>query len=43
MHNRLYCDMKFYRVTKIKPSLFFKGMIRKSKTYPKYNIEHKIS
>ena len=38
MHNRLYCDMKFYRVTKIKP--FIK--IRKYKTYPKYSIEHRI-
>jgi hypothetical protein len=25
MHNRLYCDMKFYRVTKIKPNFFFKN------------------
>ena len=38
MHNRLYCDMKFYRVTKIKPFI----NIRKYKTYPKYSIEHKI-
>ena len=38
MHNRLYCDMKFYRVSKIKP---FMG-IRKYKTYPKYSVEHKI-
>jgi len=38
MHNRLYCDMKFYRVTKIKPFI----EIRKYKTYPKYSIEHKI-
>lgn len=38
MHNRLYCDMKFYRVTKIKP---FIG-IRKYKVYPKSRIEHKI-
>ena len=38
MHNRLYSDMKFYRVTKIKP--FVK--IRKYKTYPEYSVEHKI-
>lgn len=38
MHNRLYCDMKFYRVTKIKPFI----EIRKYKTSPKYSIEHKI-
>lgn len=38
MHNRLYCDMKFYRVTKIKS--FIK--IRKYKTYPLNSIEHKI-
>ena len=38
MHNRLYCDMKFYRVTKIKPFI----EIRKYKTYPRYSIEHKI-
>lgn len=38
MHNRLYCDMKFYRVTKIKPFV----EIRKYKTYPKYSLEHKI-
>ena len=38
MHNRLYCDMKFYRVTKIKPFI----EIRKYKKYPKYSIEHKI-
>jgi hypothetical protein len=38
MHNRLYCDMKFYRVTKIKPFI----EIRKYKLYPKYSIEHKI-
>ena len=38
MHNRLYCDMKFYRVTKIKP--FIK--IRKYKTSPRYSVEHKI-
>jgi hypothetical protein len=38
MHNRLYCDMKYYRVTKIK--LFVE--IRKYKTYPKDSLEHKI-
>jgi hypothetical protein len=38
MHNRLYCDMKFYRVTKIKPFI----VIRKYKTSPKYSVEHKI-
>lgn len=38
MHNRLYCDMKFYRVTKIKPFI----EIRKYKTSPVDSIEHKI-
>jgi len=38
MHNRLYCDMKFYRVTKIKPFI----EIRKYKTCPRYSVEHKI-
>ena len=38
MHNRLYCDMKFYRVTKIKPFI----VIRKYKTSPKHSVEHKI-
>lgn len=38
MHNRLYCDIKFYRVTKI--NLFI--AIRKYKTFPKHSIEHKI-
>lgn len=38
MHNRLYCDMKFYRVTKIKSFI----NIRKYKTYPINSIEHKI-
>ena len=38
MHNRLYCDIKFYRVTKIKPFI----AIRKYKTFPKHSIEHKI-
>ena len=37
-HNRLYCDIKFYRVTKIKPFI----EIRKYKTYPRYNVYHKI-
>lgn len=38
MHNRLYCDIKFYRVTKIKPFV----AIRKYKTSPINSIEHKI-
>ena len=38
MHNRLYCDMKFYRVTKIKPFI----EIRKYKTSPKNSVEYKI-
>ena len=38
MHNRLYCDIKFYRVTKIKPFI----EIRKYKTSPRYSVEHKI-
>lgn len=38
MHNRLYCDMKFYRVSKIKPFM----VLRKYKTFPKYSAEHKI-
>ena len=38
MHNRLYSDMKFFRVTKIKPFI----EIRKYKLYPKYSVEHKI-
>jgi hypothetical protein len=38
MKNRLYCDMKFYRVSKIKPFM----EIRKYKTCPKYSPEHKI-
>ena len=38
MKNRLYCDMKFYRVTKIKSFI----EIRKYKTYPRHSIEHKI-
>ena len=38
MHNRLYCDIKFYRVTKINPFI----AIRKYKTFPKHSLEHKI-
>jgi hypothetical protein len=38
MHNRLYSDMKFYRVTKIKPFI----EIRKYKTSSIHSIEHKI-
>ena len=38
MHNKLYCNMKFYRVTKIKSFL----EIRKYKIFPKHSIEHKI-
>ena len=38
MHNRLYCDMKFYRVTKIKAFI----EIRKYKTSPRDSVEHKI-
>jgi len=38
MVNKLYCDMKFYRVTKIKPFI----EIRKYKISPKYSVEHKI-
>jgi hypothetical protein len=38
MHNRLYCDVKFYRVTKIKSFI----EIRKYKTSPKHSLEHKI-
>lgn len=38
MHNRLYSDIKFYRVTKIKSFI----EIRKYKTYPKDSVEHKI-
>ena len=38
MHNRLYCDMKFYRVTKIKSFI----QIRKYKTFPKDSVEQKI-
>jgi hypothetical protein len=37
MHNRLYCDVKFYRVTKIKSFI----EIRKYKTSPKHSFEHK--
>ena len=38
IHNRLYCDVKFYRVMKIKS--FFE--IRKYKTSPKHSLEHRI-
>jgi hypothetical protein len=38
MHNRLYCDMKFYRVTKIKSFI----EIRKYKTSLKGSLEQKI-
>lgn len=38
MKNRLYSDMKFYRVTKIKYFI----EIRKYKTCPKHSLEHKI-
>lgn len=38
MHNRLYCDMKFYRVTQIKPFI----EIRKFKTSPVNSTEYKI-
>jgi hypothetical protein len=37
MHNRLYCNMKFYRVSKIRNFI----EIRKYKTFPKYSAEHK--
>jgi len=38
MKNRLYCDMKFYRVSKIKPFM----EIRKYKISPLGSVEHKI-
>ena len=38
MQNRLYCDKKFYRVTKINSFI----EIRKYKKYPKDSAEHKI-
>jgi len=38
MRNRLYCDMKFYRVSKIKPFM----EIRKYKISPLGSVEHKI-
>lgn len=38
MHNRLYCDMKFYRATKIKSFI----EIRKYKMSFKHTVEHKI-
>jgi hypothetical protein len=37
MQNRLYSNMKFYRVSKIKSFLH----IRKYKIYPKGSLEHK--
>jgi LAGLIDADG endonuclease len=38
MQNRLYCDMKFYRISKIKPFI----EIRKYKRSPKDSVEHTI-
>ncbi len=38
MKNKLYCDIKFYRVTKIKSFI----EIRKYKTFSKESLEHKI-
>ena len=38
MHNRLYSNIKFYRVSKIKPFM----EIRRYKTSNKGTIEHKI-
>jgi len=38
MHNKLYSDMKFYRVSKIKSFM----QIRKYKLCPRYSVEHKI-
>jgi hypothetical protein len=38
MQNRLYCDIKFYRVSKIKPFI----EIRKYKTSPKNSVEHTV-
>jgi len=38
MHNRLYCDMKFYRVTQIKAFI----EIRKYKSSPHASVEHEI-
>jgi len=38
MKNKLYCDIKFYRVTKIKSFI----EIRKYKTFTKESLEHKI-
>ena len=38
MHNRLFCDMKFYRVTKIKSFI----EIRKYKNSTRHSVEHKI-
>lgn len=38
MHNRLYSDMKFYRVTKIKPFID----IREYKIFPRDSVEFKL-
>lgn len=38
MRNRLYCDIKFYRVSKIKPFM----EIRKYKISPLGSVEQKI-
>jgi hypothetical protein len=38
MHNRLYCNIKFYRVTHIKGFID----IRKYKSSPLFSLEHKI-
>ena len=38
MRNRLYCDTKFYRVSKIKPFI----EIRKYKISPLHSLQHKI-
>ena len=38
MHNRLYCNMKFYRVTQIKGFM----EIRKYKSSPFFSLEHRI-
>ena len=38
MKNRLFCEMKFYRISKIKGFI----EIRKFKRSPKNRIEHKI-
>ena len=38
MHNRLYCNLKFYRVTQIKGFI----EIRNYKSFPTFSLEHKI-